>query len=246
MSELFDSSDPCLIHVLTKEQIDILLKNVNVENSYKISWRRKYCTLLKYYLKVCYVCQNTTFGNKEQEQDFLDNLEIFIEFLYGNISIFNESNEMKNAITLMLCHHPRCNNHTSWDKKLDRSFMNWISHRVCEMGNYRLGITNKECMKLGARTPEQILLNVKNCIEPIISTKINDINFLENITFAQRCYYIDYQTRDLRHGKHSICGQSNDSKHDFRKELANSLQLILADWVIEEENSSNKRQRNFY
>lgn len=115
-------SDPCLLHVLSKEQIDILLKNYG---SVKIKWRSVYCRVLKYYLKICSACQKLEQADHKEEEDLLENFEIFITALnFRMIPIVNESPEMKNAMTLMLCNHPRCTNHASWDQGLDRSFMN--------------------------------------------------------------------------------------------------------------------------
>jgi len=77
--------------------------------------------------------------------------------------------------------------------------MNWVSHRVSEMGHLKLGISNKECMKLGASTFEELLYKVKLCIEPSLVDIMNNEDFLENISFAQRCYQIDYLARETRH-----------------------------------------------
>jgi len=235
-------SDPCLIHVLSKEQIDILLKNYD---GVKIAWRSKYCRLLKYYLKICSTCQKLDTGNDQEEETLLENLETFIAFMRPMIEIMSESCEMKNAMTLMLCNYPRCTNHTSWDQKLDRSFMNWVSHRVSEMGHSKLGISNKDCMKLGASSFEEIKNNVTNCIQPYLVNKMNEDNFLDNLNFAQRCYGIDYEMRELRHPSNGVplCGERVDSKHEFRRNLARALSLVVSDWIVEQEESNNKRQR---
>jgi hypothetical protein len=234
-------SDPCLLHVLSKEQIVILLNNYG---SVKVEWRRIYCRILKYYLKICYTCQKLENGDDAEEEDLLENLENFIDVVtLSMIPIMKESPEMKNAMTLMLCNHPRCINHTSWKQNMDRSFMNWVSHRVSDMGHRRLGISDHECMKLGASTFEEILEKVRNCIQPILVNEMENENFLENLIFAQMCYQIDYKARLLRSEVTPICGESIDNKHVFRKNLARALSIVISDWIVGQENTLNKRRR---
>lgn len=238
-------SDPCLTHVLSKEQIDILLKNYD---GVKIEWRRQYCRLLKYYTKICSTCQELDTGDDQEEETLLDNLEFFIDIMTSRMKeIMSKSCEMKNAMTLMLCHHPRCTNHTSWDQRLDRSFMNWVSHRVSEMGHSKLGISNQDCMKLGAGSFEEIKNKVLNCIQPRLVNMMGEYDFLDKLNFASRCYQIDYEVRELRHPSNGLtpplCGERVDSKHVFRRDLARALSLVVSDWIVAQEESNNKRQR---
>ena len=168
---------------------------------------------------------------------------MFIDVMNSHmIPIMNESSEMRNAMTLMMCHHPRCTNHISWPQNLDRSFMNWVSHRVSEMGHLMLGISNSECMKLGAGTFDDLVSKVRLCIEPILVNNMTTDNFTKKLEFAQRCYQIDYEAREMRHpssGYPPLCGEGLDEKHLFRRDLARALSMVISDWIISGEEDSN-------
>lgn len=234
--------DPCSIHVLSKEQIDILLKK-KYDSVKRVEWRREYCQLLKFYLKICSTCQKLEMGDDHEEETLLEDLETFIYILKSEmIEIMSKSCEMKNAMTLMLCHHPRCINHTSWNI-MDLSFMNWVCHRASEMGHAKLGISNKDCMKLGASSFEKLKSNVFNCLQPRLSNLTGEDDFLHNLNFAKRCYGIEYKIRELRHPSSGLtpplCGEKEDDKHVFRRNLANALNIVISDWVEQEESKNN-------
>lgn len=199
----------CLLHVLSKEQIDILLKDH--DNLSKVNWRHRYLKVSKYYQKISSILQEKTPIDKETGDYILECFELCILSLKNMVPMIPEVLEMTK----------------------------WVSHRVSEMGHLKLGISNKECMKLGASTFDELLSKVRNCIEPSLVDSMNDEDFLENLSFAQRCYQIDYQARETT----TICGESMDEKHIFRRDLAKALSMVISDWIIAQEDSSNKRQR---
>ena len=205
--------DPCLIHVLSKEQIDILLKKYDWV---KVEWKIEYFRLSKVYLKICSTFKKLETGDDQEEETLLDDLELFLSMMLNMKEIMSKSCEMENAIILMLSNHP------------------WISHQVLEMGHMKLGISNKDCMKLGADSFEEIKSNVFNYLQPRLSNIMGEDDFLYNLNFAQRCYRIDYRVREFLHP------YNNSHSNVFRLNLARALNFVVSDWIVAyEEHSKN-------
>ena len=243
-------SEVCMRHVLTKTQVEMLLKN-KYDIEYNNYASQEYTRIYRMYLKICENGMLTEYGNKEEEVKFMEIAKQFIYRLGVFMSpISKKICEMENAMTLMLCNNQRCLNYTTWNQTMDRSFLNWLSHRLSEMAHDRLGLKNSNCMSLGRKTLNETAEKVRECIGQKLVNKKDDPEFIDDLMFAQTCYETDYLIREMRHPESNddtgICREIGDVKHKSRKWLALSLSIVVQEWIdIEEEKeeTSNKRQR---
>lgn len=241
---MVESTDPCIFDVLSIQQIDTLIQRYAPIK--KTTWRRAYTNVKRLYTDVCSNCQNLKPGDTSEEISLLRNIENFLNYLVLNVApIMKESTEMKNAMTLMLCKRKRCVNHDTWGA-MDTSFMNWLSHRTSQMGHMRLGIDDRELMRLGGSNYAEILVKVRKFM---YEKNIQNMYDYESLEFAQTCYAMDFKAREVRYPQQvqglfvadkpwggkwenkSICGEKLCPRHTFRKNLARALDFVLAELI---------------
>ena len=243
------SLNKCQIGVLTIDQFDTLIQREKHDILVKEKIKNIYKKTRKLYINICKICQMESTGSEEEESLLLKDAKSLS-------TILREKNEwgiispiLTDALTLMFCRNRnKCINHERWPKHLDTHFLNWLSHRMSEMGNDTIGVRQSDIDAI--RDDDYILNNTREVLSIPLLNKLNNINFCKSIKIAKECYMIDGEFRRLRHPRNlsyePICGEQSNSSHIFRQNLANALGLVLDEWIDEdgEECRENKKMRH--
>lgn len=232
--------DVCIQNVLSVFQFEILMKNKSFSRKHSNQIMEGYKTLRKMYLDLCNKCQITEYGSFEEESKLVDYLFEFSLKLRDVQPLVGRSCELKNALTLMFCHQQKCTR-LGVGTELNRNFLNWVSHRVSFIGNDALGIDNTVCVSLGDGDPEKMWENISNCVNESMENMNGSIeDKIKRAKFAMRCYITDFYIRHARFPQEdcildSICGESCNNEHRFRRELAEQLTSVLEKYINDNE-----------
>lgn len=132
-----------------------------------------YSQVLRQYMVLCEKCQETSGCDGAGELSVLETAEHLINTIRSQIIplIISKSVEMRNAMTDAVSPPTMCESH-HLGPNMGISFMNWLSHRVSEMGHTCLKINNKACMKLGSKNFDAVEQNVRECVQIYLANKI--------------------------------------------------------------------------
>lgn len=222
----------CSLNVLTNFQLETLMKTSKVLKRERRTILTLYRLLLSEYKYLCEKCQNKIIGSDVVEILTLEVMEKFADHLGECMLFIDKSHELKNCLTLMLCHVQRCNNISSWiPQGLNRCFLNWMSHRASNMGHAYLGILEGEYSGINRRhLSKECDIIINNSIAKMKATETEQVIY-ERINLAMRCYKVDYNIRKDRcpeiEGNSSICGEKRDASHIDRRILAQEFNLKL-------------------
>ncbi len=196
-----------------------------------------YAKLHKFYSELCTECQRTS-RIRTRNMGIIKKITKLGDFL--NVHILratNESDEFNDIVNKMLCQgRKRCTNLDEFST-LDRSFLNWMSHRSSYMGHSFLGMSRDEIELIrGARTEEHIKSNAFGVLEPRI-TEIIGLGQIDLIENASKCYNASYVIRIARHpGKLSnpipgVCREKYSAGHDHESIRDKIVSDMLGMWV---------------
>ena len=239
----------CSLHLLTTKQFNTITKRY--DSITRSSFRNSYCKIVGIFNKICNKCQMSQF-TKEEEMEVLNDIEFFLILLSGEIvPQMEKSCEVRSAIILMLCStDDRCMNQAGFSN-LNRSFLNWISHILSTMGNSRIGITHQQFLNSNLRgTRDTVIVKVRKFLTPklqkLFESSDSPNDFINDLSFAQRCYERDYQTRELRAPEKErigaksrvkppsppgICGERLAGDHLFPKDLAFAQNIVISEFM---------------
>lgn len=256
----------CIEGILDDRQIKTLLRG-RYDNETISNWRDDYQQIKNLYLDICINCQYPYSDNSltPRATELIEQIGRFIDVMNSKIIPMTlQSTEMRDAMTLLLCREKRCQNlinpvdrEKSWPN-MDTSFLNWVAHRLSEIGHKLLDISNSDIMGFGKPSYNEILHEVRTFME---NRRHETVTF-SIIGIARKCYRLEYQVRDLRYpelipqGKGSgifgdprhvlggrlgrwlgsgdyirntICGEGYSDSHIYRRNLAKSLSVVLSD-----------------
>jgi len=178
-----------------------------------------YAKLHKMYTEICAECRGAS-RIRTRNKCLIKKISKLGVFLYLDIlEATRESDEFNEIVTKMLClHRNRCINLDEF-KTLDKSFLNWVSHRSSYMGHNYLGIT-------------------MGILQPMIM-ELTGAGDLESIENASKCYKASYDIRRSRHpGDMSnpvqgVCREAYSGGHEMEKRRDRIISDMLARWVYE-------------
>lgn len=253
----------CTDGILDDRQIKTLLRG-RYDSENIMIWRDYYGQVKKLYLDICENCQYPYSDNNLTPRaiKIIEQIDVFIDIMNSKIIPMTlKSTEMRDAMTLLLCREKRCQNLKPWSP-MDSSFLNWVAHRLSEIGHNLLGLSNDDIMGFGKPKYEDTLNEVETFLK---IRRINETKTLNNLRVAQKCYRLEYQVRDLRYpelisgkvnkgfwinpifalggnlsgwagsGKYfrnAICGEGYSDSHIYRRNISKSLSVGLSKIIL--------------